>query len=183
MKLFRISNNHGGHGGTRRFWYGGVFSSVKLRVVRGLLILIMFLFIVGCPFVVNEHENTEFVPVGVWVSDYDSYTITETHIEYVFDMSEWDFPNDVLKGYIEKAVDFSSDSGVLIIKVTEATYNTVNKYTGIYYSEYKNSSIKLSSAINPDFSPVETESLEDALLLFSVDNASTHVSVWGAYTK
>jgi len=141
-------------------------------------------FLLGaCPIEDNGHVDTEFIPIGEWMSDFDRYTITDTHVYYVFDMSEWDLPNDILTGSIEKAVDFSKNSGVLIIKTSEATYNTVNKYTGVYYREYKNSSIKISTAINSDFSPVETDSLNAALSLFTVDNVSTHVSMWGSYSR
>lgn len=134
----------------------------------------------------KENENTEFIPSGKWESPYDSYTINKNTIEYFMAGSEWEgtvFPDTILKGSIEKAVDFSNNSGVLIIKITEATSNTKNKYTGIYYSEYKTSSIKLSTAIGADYSPVEADSLSAALNIFTVDNVGTHVAMWGVYTK
>jgi len=184
----------------------GVLSAVKsarpLSVVWRLLpptplksviwltfsITFVILLHVGCAFDENEHTDTGFVPVGEWSSGFDSYKITKDTINYFMAGSEWEgmvFPDTILKGNIEKVVDFSNDSGVLIIKVTDATSNTVNKYTGIYYSEYKDSSIKISTAIGPapDYTPVEADNLIEALSLFTVDNSSTHVSMWGTYTK
>jgi len=147
------------------------------------LFLTLVVFLAGCQTEDPYAGSDGFVPVGVWVSDYDSYTITSTHVDYVFDMSEWGLPNDVLKGSIERAVNFSDNAGVLIIKITEASYNTVDKYTGIYYRNYSSSTINLSTAIDADFSPIEADTLFDALFLFNAGNAGTHVSMWGVYTK
>jgi hypothetical protein len=130
----------------------------------------------------DEHIDTGFIPVGEWVSQYDKYIITNTHIHYSMDNSEWDLPDDVLKGNIERAIDFSDNSGVLIIRITEATWFTVNNFTGLYYSEYSKSSIKMTQAYE-GFDPVETASLSAALSLFTVDNAGDHTAMWGTYTK
>ena len=146
-----------------------------------LALVASFLFL-GCPDNGNP-EDTGFIPVGEWVS-YDSYTITENTIDYFMAGSEYEgvvYPDTVLKGNIEKAVDFSGDAGVLIIKITEATYNTVGKYTGVYYSEYSSSSIKMATAYEDG--SVEADTLTAALSLFTVDNVGNHVSMWGSYTK
>ena len=131
----------------------------------------------------NNHDDTGFIPVGVWES-YDRYTITKGTVDYFMEGSEWkgtEYPDTVLKGSIESASDFSHNSGVLIIKITDATYNTVNKFTGIYYSEYLGSSIKMATAY--ENGSVETDTLTEALSLFTVDKVGDHVAVWGSYTK
>jgi len=147
-----------------------------------LALVASFLFL-GCTDPKDDHEDTGFVPVGEWVS-YDSYQITENTIDYFMPGSEYAgvvYPDTVLKGNIEKAVDFSDDSGVLIIKITEATYNTVGKYTGVYYSEYTSSSIEMATAYEDG--SVEAATLTAASSLFTVDNVGSHVSMWGSYSK
>jgi len=123
-----------------------------------------------------DSENTGFVPVGEWAAEWDSYTITNTSVEY-----------GVLKGAIEKAIDFSTDAGVIIIKITESSGDfTVGKYTGVYYSAYTSTSIKLANVWlegSEGWYPLEAASLPAAVSLFSVDNVSDHVSYWGVYTK
>jgi len=146
-----------------------------------LLMLVSFL-LISCQ-EDGSHVDTGFVPVGEWKS-YDSYSIKKDSVNYFMAGSEYEgvpYPDTVLKGSIEKAVDFSKDSGVLIIKITEATYNTVGKFTGIYYSEYTRSSIKMSTAYADG--SVEADTLTAALSLFSVDNVGNHVAMWGTYTK
>ncbi|MCL2762462.1 MAG: hypothetical protein FWD36_04550 [Treponema sp.] len=131
----------------------------------------------------SGHESTGFIPVGEWFF-YDRYTITNDSIDYFMAGSEWEgiiYPDTILKGTIEKAVDFSKNSGVLIIKITEATYNTVGTYTGIYYSEYTNASIKLATAYADG--SVEADTLSLALSLFTDGNMGNHVAMWGTYTK
>ena len=138
-----------------------------------LIILIISLLIAGCSDD-NEHIDTGFIPVGEWIDQFDSYTITKDFVDYLmFDM--------VLKGSIEKAVDFTNNSGVLIIKITEATYHTTGKYTGIYYTDYTNTTIKMATAFAEG--NVEADTLTAAMNLFTVDNAGTHVNYWGTYTK
>jgi len=157
----------------------------RLKGYRGsglLLILTAVLLFAGC-IIWNNVDDTGFIPTGTWIS-YDSYTITKNSVDYFMDGSEWDgvvYPPTILKGSIEKAVDFPKNSGVLIIKITDATYNTVDKYTGIYYREYTKSSIKLATAYSDGV--VEADSLAAALKLFTVDKESSHVLTYGTYTK
>jgi len=123
-----------------------------------------------------EPEDTGFVPVGEWAAQWDSYTITDTGIEY-----------GELKGDIEKAIDFSDNAGVLIIKITASSGDfTVGKYTGIYYSAYTSTTIKLANVWlegNEGWYPLEADSLSAAVSLFNVDNVGGHVSYWGDYSK
>jgi len=128
-----------------------------------------------------ESEDTGFIPAGEWASSYDSYAITETGVEY-------DDGYGTLKGAIEKAVDFSNNAGVLIIKITASSGDfTVGKYTGVYYSAYTSTSIKLANVwvqgSDGSYQPLEADSLSAAMSIFSVDNVGNHVSYWGVYTK
>jgi catechol 2,3-dioxygenase-like lactoylglutathione lyase family enzyme len=149
-----------------------------------MLCLAAALVFTGCQ-MEGERENTGFIPVGEWSSEFDRYTITTETIDYFMEGSEWEgiiFPDTILKGSIERAIDFSDSAGVLVIKITEATYNTHGKYTGVYYRDYSGSAIKLATAIGPepDFAPLETDTLTEALSLFNAGNSETHVTFWGS---
>jgi len=124
----------------------------------------------------GDPADTGFIPAGEWTSLYDGYTITNTSVEY-----------GELKGDIEKAVDFSANAGVLIIKITASSGDfTVGRYTGVYYSAYTPTSIKLANVWlegSDGWYPLEADSLSLAVSLFSVDNVGDHVSYWGVYTK
>ena len=161
--------------------------SLRKKITRSLFALLVMsclsaaLFLAGCTMDPDKPKNL----VGEWTTDFDSYTITDTRLEYFMDNSAWELPNTVLKGDIVLAVDFSSTSGVLIIRITEATTgNTVGKYTGVYYRDYTGSSIRLATAIGPapDFSPMEADSLEAARTLFTVDNIDLHILNWAGIT-
>jgi len=137
----------------------------------------------GCkpdPDPVPESKDTGFIPLGEWASDWDIYTITNTNVEY-------DDGYGKLNGNIEKAVDFPNNAGVLIIKITASPGDfTVGKYTGIYYSSYTSTGIRLANVWldgSDGWHPLEADSLSAAESLFNVDNAGDHVSYWGVYTK
>jgi len=137
----------------------------------------------------SEHEpgseNTGFVLEGVWTSPYDSYVITKTTVAYIMDNSSWGSDDGIVKGSIEEAVRFSNNAGVLIIKVTEAEFmgNTVGYFTGVYYCDGTETSIKIANAFNADFTPVETSTLADAKSTFTVDHADNHVTMYGSYKR
>ncbi|MDR2943213.1 MAG: hypothetical protein LBV17_11540 [Treponema sp.] len=164
------------------------------RKIFALIVLFTAVSFIGCQIETepknngfeSEPENTGFIPVGEWLSDYDKYTITNETFEYFMAGSEDNgvtYPDTRIKGSIEKAVDFTTNAGALIVKTTETTVSTPGMYIGVYYKDITTSSIKISTGINPDYSTVEAVSLSDALLLFTVDNADTHVQMWGSYTK
>ena len=160
------------------------FARRVFTLISFFCLLTVFL-LIGCRMEDNEREDTGFIPIGLWESAYDSYKITSTSLDYLMDASEWGGDDDILKGTIVRAVDFSDTAGVLIIKVTETggfIGNTVGKYTGVYYKDYTGSSIVLANAINlTDWSPVEASSESAALSLFTVDNSDLHVS-WDGIT-
>jgi len=159
---------------------------VELLVRRyaSFAVLLMMLLFAGCEEEPEQQEveNSSFIPVGEWTAKWDSYIITKTSIEYD--------GYGPFKGDIEKAIDFSNDAGVLIIKITASSGDfTVGKYTGIYYSAYTSTSIKLANVwlegSDGNWYPLETDSLSAAESLFTVDNVGTYVdwSVQSGYTK
>ena len=129
----------------------------------------------------EEWEDRGFIPVGLWATDFDRYNITNSSLDYFAEGWGEEWPPVILKGSIARAVDFSSTAGVLIIMITEASSNTVGRYTAVYYRDYTSASIRLATAIGsaPDFLPVEADSLSAALGLFTAENSSVHVIDWG----
>ena len=163
------------------------FSARNVFALVVLFCLSTALLVTGCK--TDDPADTGFVLEGEWIGNGDSYTITKTTVSFSTDDSEWEgvvYPGVELKGDIEKTEIFSDNAGVLIIKITMATNgNTVGKYTGVYYSEGKKSSIKMANPIGPapSYAPLEADSLSVAVSLFNVDNVGDHVSYWGVYTK
>jgi len=157
-----------------RFFARNIFALVVLFCLSAGLLF------TGCN-TEPENENSGFIPLGEWISEWDSYTIKENSVE--FDDGYGNFNGD-----IEKAVDFSNDAGVLIIKITVSSGGfTVGKYTGIYYSDYSSTGIKLANGwlqgSDGNWHQIEADSLSASESLFTVDNVGDHVSWWGVYTK
>jgi hypothetical protein len=152
------------------------------RKYTGIIVPLIILLFTGCQV---DDNDSDFVLEGIWKSPYDSYTITKTTVDYFMDNSSFDGDNGILKGSIEENIKFTANAGVLIIKVTEsaAIGNTVGYFTGIYYSDGTNISIRMANAINADYSPAETSTLAAAKSTFTVDNVGNHVSMWGTYTR
>jgi hypothetical protein len=153
------------------------FLAQSVSVLIALCALLVFS---GCP-TEAKPDTGGFVLEGKWVSDYDSYTITKTAIEYGDDFGS------IVKGTVEKQAAFSGNSGVIIFKATEVTGTfypyTPGKYGAVYYSEGTKNSIKLANAIDSLYAPIEKNSLSEAEDVFTTDNVGTHVSMWGSYTK
>ena len=148
-------------------------------LILGILVGLFILF-TGCSMDNNEVEDSGFIPVGFWKTDFDSYDIRNNFLAYLMDNSAWNPEDDILQGDIVRAVDFSGNAGVPIIRVSRASgpliENTVGRYTGVYYRDYTGSSIRLANAVDmTDWSPIEAISLSEALSLFSVDNSVLHV--------
>jgi len=152
-----------------------------------VIAFLVFLIYVGCQIDEDEHIDTGFIPVGEWNDGFGSgYNITETSVEYYSPEYDENFPAQNFTGLIEKAIDFSNDTGVIIIKITnsENIDLTPGKYTCIYYRDFTNSHAKLANPVNPSHEPIEVNTLNEALNLFTVGNISTHVTFWGSgYTK
>lgn len=148
--------------------------------------LFVVILLMGCNDSPN-HNDTGFIPVGVWTDGWGSgYNITETTIKYYTPDYGEEYPATIIIGNIEKAIDFSHNSGVLIIKITSQTDAgvTVGKYTATYYREYTSSHSFLANPVDEMYNPIEVNSLNAAINTFTVDNVDTHVTHWGSgYTK
>jgi hypothetical protein len=158
-----------------------MFFSRKLFVFCFAVFLSAAIFFTGCSMDNGEWEDTGFIPLGLWTTDFDRYNITDGFLDYFAEGWGEDWPPVILKGSIARAVDFSKNAGVLIIRVNEASSNTVGNYTAVYYRAYTGSSVRLANAIGPapDFSPIEAASLTAAESLFTAENSNVHVIDWG----
>ncbi|MDR3020480.1 MAG: hypothetical protein LBU66_06205 [Treponema sp.] len=154
-----------------------------------VLLLLLAIMFIGCPLDDGEVEDTGFIPVGEWSFGeepmIEGYKITSSHVEYFSPDYGADFPPQNIKGSIQESVDFSSNAGVLIIKITSVENITLTpgNYTCVYYRDYTQSSVKLANPLDTSWNPVETDTFDAARKTFTVDNVSTHVSYWGTYTK
>jgi len=183
MILFEksLTRRRGGAEGGARF----------AKCARYLCVLFLFasFLVLGCE-EPKEEENTGFIPVGEWTDDYGGgYTITSTTVKYFTADSEWEgitYPGEETSGTIEVAKDFSKNSGVLIIKITQTTATglTEGKYTSVYYKDYTSSHVFLANPIDASYAPIEKDTLAEAESTFNVDNVDTHVTMWGSgYSK
>jgi hypothetical protein len=131
--------------------------------------------------------DRQFIPVGNWAHEGNGYDIDNATVRYYSPYYSPQFLASELKGDIVAAIDFSETSGVLIIKVTNATNFAITpgSYTGIYYKEHSSSHIYMSNPIGPkpDYAPIKTDTLNDALRTFTPGNMGVHVSMWGTYSK
>ena len=129
--------------------------------------------------------NLHFIPAGEWTDDWGSgYTISTTTLEYYTAEMEYEgaiFPGLLMQGDIIIAHDFSDNSGVILIRITEIENMelTVGKYTAVYYLDYTASHVFLANPIDENWAPIETDTFAQAESLFTVDNVSTHVANWG----
>ncbi|WP_461255842.1 hypothetical protein [Treponema sp. R80B11-R83G3] len=153
-----------------------------VRKYASFVVLLMMLLFAGCE---EEPEpeivNTGFIPVGEWTDGYGgSYTITSTSVVHDDGFGYGDFISTILE-----ANNFSSDSGVLIIKITASNVGyTVDKFTCVYYKDYTASHIFLANPIDESYAPIENDTLAEAKATFNFDNVGTHVGNWGSgYSK
>ena len=153
------------------------------------LVLAAILLFAGCPMEENEHEDTGFIPIGEWNDGFGSgYNISSSSVEYYSPDYGEEYPAQSFTGSIIKAVDFSNNTGVLIIKIifSENIDLTPDKYTCVYYKEYTNNHVFLANPIGPEpsYESIEVDTLNNALVLFTAGNMTTHVTYWGSgYTK
>jgi len=146
-----------------------------------VLALTVSFLLAGCSLDDNKHEDTGFIPIGEWEDGFGgSYTISENELEF-----DDGYGFDQFIGTIEAAVDFSSNSGVLIIKIASSdTGITAGNYIGVYYKDLKSSHVFMANAVDESYSIIEVSNLNNAKSTFTVDTVSTHVTHWGSgYTK
>ena len=153
------------------------------------IILTMSFIFIGCPMNEDDHEDAGFIPVGEWSDGFGSgYNITDSSIEYYSPDFGEEYPPQSFTGIIERAIDFSNDTGVLIIKI--AVCENINlspgKYTCVYYKDYTVNHVFLANPIGPEpaYETIEANTLDQAISLFNAGNMSTHVTHWGSgFTK
>ena len=130
-------------------------------------------------------KNFHFIPTGEWTDGWGGgYTISTTTLEYYTAEMEFEgviFPGLLMQGDIIIAHDFSDNSGVILIRITEIENMelTPGKYTAVYYLDYTASHVFLANPIDETWAPIETDTFAQAESLFTVDNVGTHVSNWG----
>jgi hypothetical protein len=130
--------------------------------------------------------------VGTWASEYgDSYTITATSVSYDSGFGE----DSSYTGTIRYVDNFTSVAGVIIIEYTKApkygiyddnwnqtgSVDAPGNFIGIYYKDLTSSSVSMGQAYKDG--GAETTSLEAAKSTFTVGNAGTYMSSYGAYSK
>jgi len=133
-----------------------------------------------------ESEDTGFIPLGEWADDYGSgYNITASSLEYYTAYYSEEYPGESIKGDIKEAIDFSSDSGVLLVQITtSATEGQAGKFFGVYYKDYTASHVFLANAVDESYAIIVMNTLAEAKNTFNVDNVETHVTYWGTgYNK
>ena len=149
------------------------------------VIFIVMLLAAGCK--TDNSENTDlipengFIPSGEWSDGWGgSYTITDTTLEH-----DDGFGFTKFEGTIEAAVDFSQDSGAVIIKIIVCTTGiTAGNYICVYYKSYTPTHVFLANAVDEFYEIIEVDSFIEAVNLFTVDNVDTHVTFWGTgYTR
>jgi hypothetical protein len=163
-----------------------LFSSVRVFTRNVFALFVVFclftvLLFIGCSSD-PEEQNTGFIPTGEWTDGYGSgYKITNSTLEYYTAYYSEEYPGENTKGSITKAVDFSSNAGVLLIQITESTIDDINdKFIGVYYKDYTSSHVFLANAIDESYDLIVKNTLNEAKNTFTVDNVDTHVSMWGS---
>lgn len=167
------------------FLMGKVFPAKAACICTVLAIITIVA--AACKIDDSEYESAGFIPVGAWEDGYGSgYNIDNNSIEYYSPDYGEDYPAMRLEGSIEKAVDFSANTGVLIIKITliENMDHTPGKFTCVYYKDYTANHVLLANPIGPADESIEVDTVSNAVALFTSGNMGTHVSYWGSgYTR
>jgi len=166
-------------------------SSFRRHLARGVFALaVMFCLSTAFLFTGCEEPNSGVgFPIGEWADSFGGgYKITKSTLEYYTADSEWEgitYPGENIKGSIKKAVDFSSDAGVIIVQITtSSSTGQANKFIGVYYKDCTASHVFLANAIDNTYALILKDTLTEAQTTFTVDNVDTHVTYWGSgYSK
>jgi hypothetical protein len=164
-----------------------MFSFLKNKpFLKKAAILTFALFLsAGLMFVSCADKSDAASIVGNWASAYnEGYRITSSTIDHWGDASDYG-PASSTKGDISENVTFTSNSGVLIVKVTSdvSQYHNIpaGKFIGVYYKEVTASHAMIADAIDPSsYAPIVKDTLVDAKATFNVGNVGTHVTMWGS---
>ncbi len=165
----------------------GFLNGVKLLVLLGLIIGLT-----GC-----EDPNVEkpATIIGTWENempgysyggvDYPAYTeqyiITDTTLTYQ-NVAEDRTVTVQYAGTIEGDILENAEHGYIILKITDGGQygKTVGRHYANHWKGLTTNSIQLSSAYKSD-GETETDSLEEAISTFTVDNG--YFGFYGDYTK
>lgn len=182
---------------SRRFHTKELNQRFKKHKLIFIVLLATMLFSAGCKEssddIFNDNNinnNIVYIPAGEWKDDFGGgYNITHTTVEHFTQDSEWEgvvYPGVLLKGTINEVINFSPDSGVILIKITEEKNMnvTVGKYTAVYFRDFASNHVLLANPIDENYAPIEVETFDLAKSTFTIDNVATHVTHWGSgYTK
>jgi hypothetical protein len=176
----------------RNFFGQSPFFKRAFSVTFALFLVLGALGFVGCnPDPDPGEQSGDITPLlGTWKDPTynDVYTITATNADYADTYGTDD------KGIVEFVRNFSSDSGVIIVKYETAKANG-RTYGAVYYRELKTTggttSVKMGSAGRydadngyADITPIIT-TLEAAKEQFTLDNGDGYYIAWwgGPYIK
>ena len=170
-------------GSVRRFWARSILALFVMFCLPAALLF------TGCAEPDGGHKNIHFIPAGDWKDSFNGgYKITASFFEYYTADMEWEgqtYPGESIKGNIEEANDFSSNAGVLLVRITSSS-ETANegKFIGVYYKDYTTSHVFLANAIDESYALIVKNTLTEARNTFNVDNVETHIQSWGSgYNK
>jgi hypothetical protein len=179
------------------------------RTLTVLAALLLFsaagLFFTACP-MEDDDETKEGADLpekligtwkSVWNGGYDTYELSKTRLTYstTYDGGE---PSINYAGRVVSISEFTATAGVIIIKYDDdhknKYYSDLNHYgdpaylieppgdyVGIYYEELTVQSVKMGTAVGPDYGPPEKATLKDAKAAFTEGMKGDYVPMPGTY--
>ena len=175
------------------FYFSQVKAKSKRFVFAALVLVLLAAFLSGCKTEPEDDTNYEGeLPAGLigkWVFDKDNwYEIQESGGSYkliytaIFDDPEWGYFDYSFEGDIEFISNYSSNSGIIIVKYTYGEYDDTKPYTGIYYREITSSTVKLANVWDlKKKDSADTTTLEEAIDKFTRSKTGKYVGYWGTY--
>ena len=162
-----------------------LFKRISLTLAI-LLCLSLSLLFTGCDpgndFVDDGRLNTKLI--GTWISywgedgDYDSYTITDNSVSYVFASEDWG--NNGFIGAIRHVANFSNSAGVIIIEYNSGDFVIPGQFIGIYYQDLNpGASVRMGTAWADG--GAEELTLAAAIAAFTLGNEGKYMSSYGTY--
>jgi len=172
------------------FYFSHKKAKSKSVVFAALVLVLLTAFMIGCK---TESEDDTNIPgklPATIISEWDClgielYTIAADTIEYEPGYKA------AYKGTIEFVSNYSSDSGLIIVKYTTPPSHTIWEnfvdtgkpfhvngydYTAVYYRNLTSSTVQLANVINlVNNSSVDTLTLDEAKTKFTKSNAGKYV--------
>ena len=152
----------------------------RVKCLMGIVGLVLVMALGACSSDTSADNDVSLK--GQWDSEWDGYIINDTTLEFIDDFGF------AYKGDIKHINEFSSNSGVVIIKYTQfPSGNDQSKpYTAVYYRNLTTGTVQLANVINLGvFTSADTETLEEALAKFTLGQMGNFVdwSVVQPYTR